>query len=57
MTEQPFEAISDETFAEAMKLMDSCEMVINAGVIIGSANHRVAELLEKAQKDGKLEIR
>ena len=55
VTEQPFEAISDETFAEAMKLMDSCEMVINAGVIIGSANHRVAELLEKAQKDGKLE--
>ena len=49
-----FEKISDQTFEEAVKLMDSCESVINAGIIIGSANHRIVELLEKAQQDGKL---
>ena len=54
VTEKPFEKISDQTFEEAVKLMDSCESVINAGIIIGSANHRIVELLEKAQHDGKL---
>ena len=54
VTEKPFEKISDQTFEEAVKLMDSCESVINAGIIIGSANHRIVELLEKAQQDGKL---
>ena len=54
VTEKPFEKMSDQTFEEAVKLMDSCESVINAGIIIGSANHRIVELLEKAQQDGKL---
>ena len=54
VTEKPFEKISDQTFEEAVKLMDSCESVINAGIIIGSANHRIVELLEKARQDGKL---
>ena len=54
VTEKPFEKISDQTFEEAVKLMDSCESVINAGIIIGSANHRIVELLEKAQQEGKL---
>ena len=55
MTEKPFEKISDQTFTEAMKLMDSCERVIDAGVTVGSMNSKIKELLDKAEKDKKLE--
>ena len=51
MTEKPFEEISDETFAEAMKLVDSCEKVIDAGVTVGKTNSRIAELIEKAKNE------
>ena len=54
MTEKPFEEISDETFAEAMKLVDSCEKVIDAGVTVGKTNSRIAELIEKAKNDKNL---
>ena len=57
MTEKPFEELSDETFAEAMKLVDSCEKVIDAGVTVGKTNSRIAELIEKAKNDKKLEKR
>ena len=57
LTEKPFEEISDETFAEAMKLVDSCEKVIDAGVTVGKTNSRIAELIEKAKNDKKLEKR
>ena len=55
VTEKPFEKISDQTFTEAMKLMDSCERVIDAGVTVGSMNSKIKELLDKAEKDKKLE--
>lgn len=54
VTEKPFEEISDETFAEAMKLVDSCEKVIDAGVTVGKTNSRIAELIEKAKNDKNL---
>ena len=54
VTEKPFEEISDQTFAEAMELVDSCEKVIDAGVTVGKTNRRIAELLDKAKKAGKL---
>ena len=55
VTEKPFEEISDEAFAEAMELVDSCEKVIDAGVTVGKTNSRIAELIEKAKNDKKLE--
>ena len=55
ITETPFELISDETFDRAMKMIHSCDRVINAGVRVGTMNARVAELLEEAEKQGKLE--
>ena len=57
VTEKPFEEISDQTFAEAMELVNSCEKVIDAGVMVGKTNRRIAELLDKAKKAGKLEGR
>ena len=53
--EQPFEPISDGTFARAKELIDTCSRVINAGLPVGTQNRRMQDLLEYAGAQGKLE--
>ena len=55
ITEKAFEEISDETFASAEKMIERCGRVIDAGVQIGTYNRRIGELLEQAERLGKLE--
>lgn len=55
ITEKAFEEISDETFASAEKMIERCGRVIDAGVQIGTYNRRIGELLEQAERIGKLE--
>ena len=50
ITEEPYEPISEETYQKAIKVMDRCKKVINAGVTIGSQNQKVEELIERARK-------
>ncbi len=52
VSERPFEEISDEAFAKACSLIDRCEKVIDAGVVIGSCNTKIKDLLSYA--GGKL---
>lgn len=52
--EKPFEPISDAVFEEAKKQVDKCEIVVNAGVEIGSCNQKIQKLLQYAQEKGKL---
>ena len=54
VTEEPFEEISDNTYKKAENMIDQCEIVIDAGVQIGSCNHRMRNLLQYAQEKGKL---
>ena len=54
ITEEPFGEISEETFAAAVKAMERCESVINAGVPLGKCNRRIGELIELASAQGKL---
>ncbi len=55
VTEEPFEEIGEQSFGEAMDLVQSCEKVIDAGVTIGTWNKKVEKLLERASDLGKLE--
>ncbi len=55
VAEQPFRSISDGAFAQAERLIRSCDRVIDAGVLLGETNARMAELLALAEKTGKLE--
>ena len=55
ITEKAFEEISDETLASAEKMIERCGRVIDAGVQIGTYNRRIGELLEQAERLGKLE--
>lgn len=52
--EEPFEEISDGAFNRALELMQSCERVIDAGVVVGTCNRRMVDLLAKARRLGKL---
>lgn len=52
--EKPFEEISDEVYERVKQAVDECRCVWNAGVKIGSWNRRMGELLEYAEKSGKL---
>ena len=54
ITEEPFEEISDNTYKNAENMIDQCQSVVNAGVHIGSCNHRMRNLLQYAQEKGKL---
>lgn len=54
ITEEPFEEISDNTYKNAENMIDQCQIVVNAGVHIGSCNHRMRNLLQYAQEKGKL---
>ena len=52
--EKPFEEIKPETLELALKTMAGCRSVINAGIMIGSINAAVKQLLLAAEKEGKL---
>ena len=51
ISEEPYEPISDETYQKALKIMEKCGKVINAGVKVGSMNQKMGELLRIAEKD------
>ena len=52
---KPFEPFPDEAVARALMWVEKCARVIDAGVVIGEANRRMAEVLEAARRCGKLE--
>lgn len=54
--EQPFEEISEETCRKAKQAVDSCSSILNAGVTVGSLNRRMTEILEYAEKSGKMRV-
>ena len=54
ITEKPFYEISQDAFEKAKLLMEKCDKVINAGFAVGPMNGRMQELLELAEKMGKL---
>ena len=54
ITEEPFEEISDNVYKNAENMIDQCQIVVDAGVHIGSCNHRMRNLLQYAQEKGKL---
>ena len=55
IADEPFEPVGDESFERACQLIKSCNRVIDAGVKIGSCNSRIEELLDEAERLGKLE--
>ena len=55
ITEEPFCSISDEAYERALKVMESCDRVIDAGLVIGEGNRRMADLIEAAKRMGKYE--
>ncbi len=57
VSEEPFREIGDETFERARTLMRGCDTVIDAGVTRGEHNCRVLELIEEAERSGRLKAR
>lgn len=51
----PFHEISDEAFERAMDRVRSCRYVIDAGCEIGPCNRRMQEILDAAERMGKLQ--
>jgi len=45
---RPFEPLDDAAVAQAQQLISCCRQVINAGVVIGSCNSRLQEVLDYA---------
>ena len=56
ITEEPFEEITEETLQKALEMIGRCKRVINAGVQIGTWNQGIRRVLEKAEKENKLEV-
>lgn len=54
VTEEPFADISDAAYAKALRLVQSCGTVIDAGVRLGACNQRMQGLFRKARSMGKL---
>ena len=52
--ETPFEEISNRAYEEAIKAVQMCDTVINAGVQIGSANRKLLNIIEEAKRLGKM---
>ena len=50
ISEEPYEPISDETYQKALKIMEKCGKVINAGVKVGSMNQKICQLLRIAEE-------
>ncbi|MBR0396658.1 MAG: ABC transporter ATP-binding protein [Eubacterium sp.] len=55
ITEKPFMPVGDAAFNRAMKAVEQCDRVIDAGITIGESNTRIKEVLEAAREAGKLE--
>ena len=54
VVEEPFQNISDAAYQEAFRWMETCKIVLDAGVTIGSCNQRMEVLLKAAREMGKL---
>jgi len=54
ITEKPFCRISDEKYGEAVRAVERCSMVIDAGTEIGETNAALADILRMAAEAGKL---
>lgn len=54
VTEKAFEQISDENYEKALEIMSKCESVICVAAKFGTMNKRCKELLQEAQRAGKL---
>ena len=52
--ETPFEEISNRAYEEAIKTVQMCDTVIDAGVQIGSANRKLLDIIEEAKRLGKM---
>ena len=50
----PYEAFSEQAIERALELVHSCRIVLDAGVVIGTANQGVAKIIEEADRLGKL---
>ena len=55
VTTPAFEPVSEDAFARAAELVQSCERVILTEFPIGSANSRIRRIIEAAEISGKLE--
>ena len=55
ITEEPFMPISEAAKKRALEAVEACSRVINAGVAIGGSNAALREVLEAAERSGKLE--
>ncbi|MCI8637784.1 MAG: ABC transporter ATP-binding protein [Coprococcus sp.] len=55
IAEEPFCEISDQAYEDALRMVESCRRVIDAGVAIGICNQRMERLMQTARKSGKLE--
>lgn len=54
IAEEPYEAVSEETYEKARQIMRRCKKVINAGLKIGNCNQKVRKLLDEAEECGYL---
>jgi iron complex transport system ATP-binding protein len=52
IAEEPFRAIRDETYREALDAMLRCRSVINAGLVVAECNTRMNDLILEAEKRG-----
>lgn len=50
VAEAPFMPVSDAAFERALALMDGCRRIIDAGVVIGETNRRMADLIDLARR-------
>ena len=54
ISERPFLPIRRETLARAVKVLQRCEVVLDAGFPVGEINRGMQELREEAARGGKL---
>ena len=54
ISEKPFQDISEEVYQKALSVMGKCSRVVYTGVSFGSCNQKLQQLLEEAEKSGKL---
>lgn len=54
ISEKPFHEIGDAAFERAMEALNQCEYAIDAGCEIGPCNRRLQEIIDAAQRMGKL---
>lgn len=52
ISEEPYEPISDETYQKALKIMEKCGKVINAGVKVGSMNQKMGNCFGLRRREG-----